>query len=144
MDRSDVCLIGFFTAPKHVASLTVSLTNGEGARAVERNNGRAPTALLVVYSLAVTGGDPDKLSLSLMGRDGSPASTRPKTSPVTTQPTPPSSAAGSAGALPIPPSSSAAWSRPAQALKPARSLAHRGCRARPPCTSSSTSNIVAP
>jgi hypothetical protein len=73
MDRSDVGLIGSFTAPKHVASLAVSLTNGEGARAVERNNGKDTTALLVIHPLAITGGDPGKLSLSLMGRDGSRA-----------------------------------------------------------------------
>lgn len=67
MDRSDLGLIGSWTAPGGLASAAVSFTNGEGARFVERNNGKDTTGLLTVRPL--DGGD--RLTVTVMGRDGS-------------------------------------------------------------------------
>lgn len=70
LERSDLGAIVSYTAPGEIASAVVSITSGEGARFVERNNGKNTTGMLIVRPFAVSD-QAERLTVSLYGRDGS-------------------------------------------------------------------------
>ena len=68
MERSDLGVSGAWSAPREVVTIIATVTTGEGARFAERNNGKNTTGMLIVRPLP---GQPERLTVSLLGRDGS-------------------------------------------------------------------------
>lgn len=71
MDRSDIGGWLSWTSPLGFATLTSSLTTGEGMFRRERNNGKDVAGLLTLRPFAFTPLDANTLEVSVYGRDGS-------------------------------------------------------------------------
>lgn len=71
LDRADIGGWVSWTSPRNIASVTISLTTGEGLQARERNEGKNTTAVFTVRPLAPVVTNDAVLEVSAFLRDGS-------------------------------------------------------------------------